>query len=126
MTGPRRTRDTTQRRRILRVLQTAGCHLTAREIHRRVGRDGHAVGLATIYRALGAFARAGLVETASIGGAVRYGLATEHHDHLVCLGCGRWQPLDRCPAPRAPRGAAAGFRVTGHRLEFLGYCARCR
>lgn len=127
MADLKRTRNTQQRQRILHAIQTAGCHLTAGEIHRRVGRGGRAIGLATVYRALEAFARAGLMESVSIGGgAIRYGLAAEHHDHLVCLECGRWQPLGRCPAPRAPRGAAPGFRVTGHRLEFLGYCAECR
>ncbi|MBM3471185.1 MAG: transcriptional repressor [Armatimonadetes bacterium] len=127
MADPKRTRNTHKRQRILRAIQAAGCHLTAGEIRRRVGRDGLAIGLATVYRALAAFARAGLVESVSLGGrATRYGLAAEHHDHVVCLECGRWQPLRRCPAPRAPRDAAPGFRVTGHRLEFFGYCGECR
>lgn len=127
MEDPKRARNTLQRKRILRTIQDVGCHLTAREIHRRVGRKEQAIGLATVYRALAAFARLGLVESVSLGGrATRYGLAAEHHDHLVCLECGRWQPLGRCPVPRAPRGVAPGFRITGHRLELLGYCAECR
>lgn len=123
----RRERQTWQRSAIIRVVEAAGCHLTAEEIHRRVRRAGRPVGLATVYRALEAFAREGVVEPLYIGdGRVRYGSATRHHDHLVCLDCGRWQPLRACARPRLPSGHKADFQVLGHRVEFYGRCARCR
>lgn len=122
-----RTRKTWQRAVILRVVENAGCHLTAEEIHRRVARGRRPIGLATVYRALEAFAREGLVEPLYVGdGRVRYGSASRHHDHLVCLDCGRWQPLGACARPRLPRGHKATFQVLGHRVEFYGRCARCR
>ncbi len=122
-----RRRATWQRDAILRAMEVARCHLTAEELHRRVRRTPHPIGLATVYRALETFVREGLVEPMHAGdGSVRYGLAAKHHDHLVCLGCGEWKPLGECFVPRATRRLTAAFRVTGHQLEIYGYCARCQ
>ena len=122
-----RRRATWQREAILQAMEAARCHLTAEELHRRVRRTPHPIGLATVYRALETFVREGLVEPTHVGdGSVRYGLAAKHHDHLVCLGCGEWKPLRECLVPQAPRRVAADFRITGHQLEIYGYCARCQ
>lgn len=122
----RHPRTTRQREAVLRALEAARCHLTAEEVFRRARRGGGRVGLATVYRALDAFVQAGVLEAIHLGdGRVRYGLAAHHHDHLVCLECGRLEPLDGCPIPKRPRAGASGFRVTAHRLAFYGYCGGC-
>ncbi len=122
-----RTRTTWQRGAILHAMKAARCHLTAEQIHRRVRRSPHPIGLATVYRALETFVREGLVEPVHIGdGRVRYGLVANHHDHLVCLSCGDWKPLHECLVDHAPRRIASTFRVTGHQLEVYGYCAQCQ
>lgn len=119
-------RATWQRSAILGALAAASCHLTAEEIHRRLRRGPRAIGLATVYRALDAFVREGLAEPVHVGdGRVRYGAAANHHDHVVCLACGAWQPLAECVVPEAMRRLPRGFRVTGHQLEVYGYCGRC-
>jgi Fe2+ or Zn2+ uptake regulation protein len=124
--SPLRQRETWQRRAILEAMAAAPCHLTAEELHRRLRRGPRAIGLATVYRALGVFVQEGLVEPAHVGdGKMRYGLAARHHDHVVCLGCGTWRSLDGCPVPVMPR-RLAGFEITGHQLEMFGYCVRCR
>ncbi|MGQ0569425.1 MAG: Fur family transcriptional regulator [Armatimonadota bacterium] len=121
-----RKRNTWQRGVILRAMQAAHCHITVEELYRRVLRGSHPIGLATVYRALDRFVREGLVEPLHVGdGKVRYGLAAKHHDHLVCLVCGEWEPLELCLV-RPPRRLSSGFRVTGHQVEFYGYCARCQ
>jgi Fur family ferric uptake transcriptional regulator len=123
---PRR-RQTWQRGAVHRVLERAGCHLTAEEIHRRLRRTGRRVGLATVYRALELFVRSGLVEPVHIAdGRLRYGLSAKHHDHAICLTCGRWVAMGACLVPRLPRHVPAGFHVTGHQLEVYGFCAECR
>lgn len=122
-----RVRTTWQREAVLRVVASTRCHMPAEEIHRRLRRGRRPIGLATVYRALEAFVREGLVEAVHLGdGRVRYGLTSRHHDHLVCLGCGAWEPLEDCRARRLPHRHPSGFRATGHRLEFFGYCARCQ
>jgi Fe2+ or Zn2+ uptake regulation protein len=121
-----RIRSTWQRGAILKAMEGARCHLTAEEVHRRLRRGSRSIGLATVYRALGDFVREGLVEPAHVGdGKVRYGLAANHHDHLVCLNCGQWEPLGACTV-RLPRTIASGFKVTGHQMELYGYCVRCQ
>lgn len=123
-----RQRTTWQRGAILRAMEAARCHLTAEELYRRVQRGvPHPIGLATVYRTLEMFVRRGVAEPVHVGdGRVRYGLASKHHDHLVCLGCGEWKPLRECLVPQAPQRLAQAFRVTGHQLELYGYCARCQ
>jgi Fur family ferric uptake transcriptional regulator len=124
--GPRQ-RNTWQRGAILAAIEAAPCHLTAEDLYRRLRRGPLPIGLATVYRALGTFVREGLVEPAHVGdGSVRYGLASRHHDHIVCVGCGAWQPLERCVVTALPRDLASGFEIIGHQLEVFGYCARCR
>ena len=58
---------------------------------------------------------------------------TEHHHHLLCLGCGK--VVDVTPAPVFERAVAEaldslsraeGFRPQGHRLDVLGLCAVCQ
>lgn len=122
-----RPRATWQRGAILAAMKAARCHLAAEEVHRRVRRGPHPIGLATVYRALDTFVHEGLVEPVHVGdGRVRYGLVAKHHDHVVCLGCGDWKPLHECLVVQAPRRVAATFRVTGHQLELYGYCAQCQ
>jgi len=122
-----RRRATWQRGAILQVLKAARCCLTAEEIHQRVRRGSHPIGLATVYRALDTFGREGLIEQLHVGdGRVRYRSAAKHHDHIVCLKCGRWRPLHECLVARPTRRMASGFRVTGHQLEIYGYCADCQ
>jgi Fe2+ or Zn2+ uptake regulation protein len=122
-----RQRKTWQRGAVLAAVGAAPCHLTAEDVYRRLRRGSRSIGLATVYRALDAFVREGLIEPAHVGdGKVRYGLAARHHDHLVCLGCGAWQPLDRCPVPPPSRPGVAGFEIVGHHLEMFGYCDKCR
>jgi Fur family ferric uptake transcriptional regulator len=122
-----RERKTWQRGAILQALQDASCHVTAEELHRRLRRGPRPIGLATVYRAVEALVREGLAEPANVGdGKTRYGLTAKHHDHLVCLGCGRWEPLGQCLLRGIPRRLAAGFRVVSHQLEVYGYCARCQ
>jgi Fur family ferric uptake transcriptional regulator len=126
-TRPRaRRRVTWQREAALQAVSRAACHVTAEELHARLRRT-RPIGLATVYRALDAFVRDGVLERAHVGdGKVRYGLASRHHDHLVCLDCGAWEALKRCLVPRVPRLIASGFKVTGHQVELYGYCARCQ
>ena len=119
-------RNTWQRGLVLRVLERAGCHLTAEEIHRQARKGGRRIGLATVYRALELFARMGRIERANFtDDRIRFGLAAKHHDHAVCLRCGQWEPLAECLLPRPPKAVPSDFRVTGHRLELYGYCATC-
>ena len=121
-----RSRNTWQRGAILKVMEGARCHVTAEELHRKLRASTRPIGLATVYRALNGFVREGVIEPVHVGdGKVRYGLAAKHHDHVVCLTCGRWQPLAKCLVT-PPKRLPSGFKVTGHQLELYGQCASCQ
>ena len=83
---------TLPRMKILDMLQQQeNTHLSAEAIYRALVDSGEEVGLATVYRVLAQFESAGLVKRHYFEGGqsvfeVNEG---EHHDHIVCLECGR-------------------------------------
>jgi Fur family ferric uptake transcriptional regulator len=103
---------------------------TAQELHRRLNAAGDRIGLATVYRALGTLADAGVVDTLVHDSTETcYRLcAAEHHHHLVCSSCHRVVELTDCGIEPwiAKAARRSGFEATEHRLEVTGLCAACR
>jgi Fur family transcriptional regulator, ferric uptake regulator len=97
----------------------------ARAHHPRVSR-------ATIYRTLELLVSAGLVRQMTFGdkSAQHYEqvLGIPHHDHLICLACGRVQEVFSADLEREQDALCArhGFEVHHHNLEVFGLCRRCR
>ncbi len=120
-------RMTAPRRAVLEALGGAGCRADAQTVYRIAKRIYPKTGLVTVYRTLELLVEEGWAERWEEGGMARYELAWPHHHHLVCLGCGDVARWDRCPVPvRRGSVVGGGFLVTGHRMELLGYCRRCR
>lgn len=123
-------RATTQRLRVLEELAREPSDVTAQELHRRLRAGGERIGLATVYRTLGALAEHGVVDTLSHSPAEAcYRLCGEgHHHHLVCSGCHRVVELPECGLDDWLAAAAEreGFVATGHRVEIVGLCGDCR
>jgi len=124
-------RYTSSRRTLVAVLSAAGRPLPIPEI---VGTAG--LPQSSVYRNLAVLEAAGTVRR--VNGAdefVRFELDepfTEHHHHLVCLGCGLVSdfvvpdPEEAVLERVVDTGAAAvGFRPSGHRLDVLGRCQAC-
>ena len=83
---------TSPRIKILQYLQMPECqHISAEELYKKLLDQGDEIGLATVYRVLNQFDDAGIVTRHHFeGGKSVFELAhQEHHDHLVCLDCGR-------------------------------------
>ena len=83
---------TVPRLKILEIL--ASCqprHLSAEDVYRRLLDSNEDIGLATVYRVLTQFETAGLVTRHHFeGGTAVFELNEgEHHDHIVCMDCGR-------------------------------------
>ncbi len=99
--------------------------LWARAHHPRVSR-------ATIYRTLELLVSAGLVRQMTFGdkSAQHYEqvLGIPHHDHLICLSCGRVQEVFSADLEREQDALCArhGFDVHHHNLEVFGLCKKCR
>lgn len=120
---------TPQRAAIYRALAESTAHPTAEDLLREVQRTHPMISPNTVYYTLGALRRAGLVQEVNYWhDRTRFDANIALHHHLICLGCRTIrdltdETLDRLAVPRRERG---GFSVTGHRVEFHGYCAACR
>ncbi len=83
---------TLPRLRILELFEKSKVrHLTAEDVYKLLVKDGTDTGLATVYRVLTQFEQAGLLVRHHFesGKAVYELNQGGHHDHLVCLQCGR-------------------------------------
>jgi Fur family ferric uptake transcriptional regulator len=83
---------TSPRLKVLQILETSDDrHLSAENIYRALLDTGEELGLATVYRVLTQFERAGLVARHNFeGGTAVFELADRtHHDHMVCLDTGQ-------------------------------------
>lgn len=120
---------TLPRLRILELFERSEVrHLTAEDVYRMLTADGHEVGLATVYRVLTQFEQAGLLQRHHFesGKAVFELNDSSHHDHLVCLDCGRVEEFyDPEIEKRQLRVAKErGFSIREHSLHIYAECTR--
>ena len=121
---------TAPRVKILNILETADSrHMSAEEIYKTLVDMGEDVGLATVYRVLTQFESAGLVIRHHFeGGLSVFEVDSgEHHDHLVCVKCGRVEEFVD-PIIEKQQIAIAEkkkFRMTDHSLYIYGICENC-
>lgn len=105
-------------------------HMSAEEIYKAISDSGDDIGLATVYRVLTQFESAGLVVRHRFedGRAVFELNKGEHHDHIVCVECGRVEEFVDEMIERRQREIAekAGFTMTDHCLYIYGLCPKCR
>ena len=105
-------------------------HLSAEDVYKHLLEDGEEVGLATVYRVLTQFESAGLVARHHFeGGHSVFELNQgHHHDHIVCVKCGKIEEfVDETIEQRQKDIAAkAGFEITDHCLYIYGVCGSCQ
>ncbi|MDH5766752.1 MAG: ferric iron uptake transcriptional regulator [Gammaproteobacteria bacterium] len=101
-------------------------HQTAEDIYRALLDAGEEIGLATVYRVLTQFEAAGLVNRHHFeGGQAVFELNQGgHHDHMVCIKCGRVvEFMDQVIEDRQKQIARDnGFEITEHSLILYGHC----
>ncbi len=83
----------------------------------------------TVFRAMQALERSGLVEQIDLGdGKARYETRREHHEHIRCTECGTVSEVPGCAVQdvvaRVQR--RTGYQVRSHRVVFAGICRECR
>ncbi|MBF0447364.1 MAG: ferric iron uptake transcriptional regulator [Magnetococcales bacterium] len=118
---------TLPRMRVLELfLSEAGSHFTAEDVYKKFLSDGDEIGLATIYRVLTQFEHAGLLQRHHFetGKAIFELNQGHHHDHLVCLECGKVvEFMDEVIEKRQKEVAAEkGFSVQDHALYIYADC----
>jgi len=120
-------KTTQPRLKVLDVLETSqNHHMTAEDVYKRLLETEQEIGLATVYRILTQFETAGLVIRHNFeGGRALYELDNgAHHDHMVCVECGKvFEFFDRTIEQRQRNVAAkAGFTMEDHSLSLYGVC----
>ncbi len=120
---------TIPRVKILEILASqSNRHLSAEDLYKRLLESNEDIGLATVYRVLTQFEAAGLVTRHHFeGGTAVFELNRgDHHDHVVCVDCGRVEEFSD-PAIEERQAAAAsrlGFAIADHALILYGHCRR--
>jgi len=122
---------TVPRLKIINLFETSKVrHLTAEDVYRKLLDEGLDIGLATVYRVLTQFEQAGLLirHHFESGKAVFELNQGHHHDHLVCLQCGRVEEFydEGIEKRQAAVARERGFRITEHALYLYAECVRPR
>ena len=122
---------TLPRVKILQILESSATkHLSAEDIYKALIEADEDVGLATVYRVLTQFETAGLVERHHFeGGSSVFELTSvDHHDHIVCNGCGRVEEFFDQVIESQQEAIAKkyGFTITDHSMYLYGLCTDCQ
>lgn len=122
---------TLPRVKILQILESSTTkHLSAEDVYKALIDADEDVGLATVYRVLTQFETAGLVERHHFEGAssIFELTSTDHHDHIVCNGCGRVEEFFDQVIENQQEAIAEkyGFTITDHSMYLYGLCADCQ
>jgi Fur family ferric uptake transcriptional regulator len=120
-----------QREQILDIFLKMEKHPTISDLYERVRKKNPRIGLATVYRAMKVICDAGLARETDFGdGLKRYEheYGHEHHDHLVCVKCGR---IIEVVSPEIEKiqnqlTKKHNFTPLRHRMQIFGTCKSCQ
>jgi Fur family ferric uptake transcriptional regulator len=123
-------KSTRQRAEILDIFLNSTGHKNLAQIYAQVAKMDPKIGYTTVYRTLKLLTRLGLAAQRKFAdGETRYEPTPEgtHHDHLICLKCGKIvefedNALESLQTRIARRHA---FKIFHHRMELYGYCSQC-
>lgn len=123
-------KSTQQREVILDEFLKSGSHLSTEDLYLKLRKKHPNIGYATVYRTLKLFAECGIAEERHFGdGQTRYERTStdEHHDHLICTGCGAILEFEDPRIEELQHQVARdhNFKILSHRLELYGLCAKC-
>lgn len=123
-------KSTRQRADILDVFLNSTGHKNLSQIYARVARMNPKIGYTTVYRTLKLLTRLGLATQQKFAdGETRYEPTPEgsHHDHLICVGCGKIVEFEDDALESHQRRIARrhAFNIFHHRMELYGYCGSC-
>jgi Fur family transcriptional regulator, ferric uptake regulator len=118
---------TVPRLKILEIFQRGPRrHMTAEDVYKVLMESQADVGLATVYRVLAQFEQAGILSRNHFesGKAVYELNEGQHHDHLVCLDCGRVEEFYDAEIENRQHAVAKakGFSITDHALSLYATC----
>lgn len=122
---------TLPRVKILEIMERSSIrHLSAEDLYKALLEEGEDVGIATIYRVLTQFESAGLVTRHHFEGGISVFELNqgEHHDHILCIKCGKVEEFVDETIEQRQKDIAekSGFTMTDHSLNIYGICKDCQ
>lgn len=123
-------RQSKERTKVLEVFLNTERHLTANELYEILRKKYPKIGYATVYRAMKVITGAGLAEEIEFGdGAKRYEhkYGHEHHDHLICVECGKFVEAMNPEIEKLQKKLASihEFTLLRHKMHLFGVCKNC-
>ena len=123
-------RHTHQREKILDIFLSTERHVSCDELYKLVRKQDSGVGYTTVYRTMKILSESGLCEEIDLGDGIlrfehKYG--HEHHDHLICIKCGRFIEVTSPKIEEIQELMAKKhlFTPTKHKLDIFGVCKKC-
>jgi len=122
---------TKQREEILNIFLNSSGHKSLAQIYAQVAKTDPKIGYVTVYRTLKLLTQLGLATRRKFeDGETRYEPASEgsHHDHLICLDCGKIIEFEDPTLEALQKGIAQRYRfkISHHLMELYGRCEECR
>lgn len=123
-------KSTRQRKLIFQVFLEATDHPSLEELYQRVRQKNSRIGFATVYRTLKLMAESGWASSRRFGdrsARFEHSYPGNHHDHLICLNCGKIVEFENSGIEnlQAQIARGKGFHMFDHKLEIYGFCANC-
>ena len=123
-------RHTPQRGKILDVFLSTERHVSVDDLYKLVKKEYPDIGYTTVYRTMKLLSESGLCEEIDFGDGIerfehKYG--HEHHDHLICIKCGRFIEASNPRIEKIQDALAEKYSFTPvkHKLDIFGICKRC-
>lgn len=122
---------TLPRVKILEMMENSNSrHQSAEDVYKALLESGEEIGLATVYRVLTQFESAGIVKRHHFdeGHSVFELNRGSHHDHILCVKCGRVDEFvdETIEARQKTIASDLGYEMTDHCLYMYGICSACR
>ncbi len=124
-------RFTRERKEILAEVMRIHGHFEVEDIFSRLRKKKVDISRASIYRSLPLFLDSGIVRKTPcdvMSARYEHVLGHEHHDHMICVKCGRVIEFKKDGIEKLQEEAVRehGFKMLGHRLIISGLCKDCR
>ncbi|HEC04363.1 MAG TPA: transcriptional repressor [Phycisphaerales bacterium] len=123
-------RHTKQRDLVVDAFLATERHVTVQELYDLVRKRRKGVGYATVARTVKLMSESGLCRQVDFGdGVLRYehNYKHEHHDHLICVKCGRFEEIYSPELEEIQRELVTkyGYVQQSHELQIFGLCPEC-
>jgi Fur family transcriptional regulator, ferric uptake regulator len=122
-------RLTPQRQFIVHEFLELNGHYSIDELHQHLRKKGQVINPSTIFRTLKLLVQAGVaVERQFANGNTKFDVNVAHHDHLICLTCGKIVEFDspKLEDIQMRIVRSHGFEMEYHKHEIYGHCSGCR